>query len=192
MEKVLLTKEQLFKTIKINEQSSDSAKSDKGIKLYKLSDKVVKILTDRLKDEYYAHFLYRDAANWCHDKNYKKAAKFFDDDAKTELEHAEILQKYMTDFNIIPTIPKSETKHQFDNLIDIIYQAYQFELDLMKSYTKDSHSVFQDDLTTFDFLQQFRDIQRDSVVEFNDLINASNLVDKKDKFQVLYFEQNYF
>ena len=63
---------------------------------------------------------------------------------------------------------------------------------IARCYNSDSHDVFQDDLTTFDFLQQFRDIQRESVVEFNDLINASNLVDKKDKFQVLYFENTYF
>jgi ferritin len=62
----------------------------------------------------------------------------------------------------------------------------------MKSYNKDSQDVFQEDLTTFDFLQQFREIQRESVVEFNDFINGANLVDKGDKFQILYFEQTYF
>ena len=193
-QKVTLTKDQLFKAMKLNEQKSDEnkPKSSGEPKLYKLSDKVVSILTDRIKDEYYAHHLYRAAANWCHDMNYKKAAAFFDEDSGTELVHAGILQKYMTDFNIIPQIPKDETKHSFSNLVDIIHKAYSFELELMNSYTKDSHTVFQEDLITFDFLQQFRDIQKDSVVEFNDLINASNLVDKNDKFQVLYFEQTYF
>ena len=49
-----------------------------------------------------------------------------------------------------------------------------------------------DDLTTYDFLEKFRKIQRDAVIEYNDLINGSNLVDKKDKFQVLYFEQTFY
>ena len=169
----------------------DVVKSN-GIKLYKLNDKVVELLVSRLQDEYYAHYLYRSAANWCHDKNYKKAAAFFDADADTELEHAKTIQKYLTDFNIVPKMPQSETKFSFDNLIDIIYKAYEFELKLMKSYNENSHEVFQEDLTTFDFLQQFRDIQKESVVEFNDLINASDLINKKDKFQVLYFEQTYF
>ena len=162
------------------------------IKLYKLNNKEIKLLTDRLKDEYYAHYLYRSAANWCHDMNYKKAAAFFDADAKTELELAEMIQNYMTDFNVNPQIPSVENKFKFDNLIDIIHQAYQFELRLMKSYNENSHSIFKEDLTTFDFLQKFRDIQKDSVVEFSDLVNASNLIDKEDKFQVLYFEQTYF
>jgi ferritin len=152
----------------------------------------VAILTERIKDEYYAHGLYRAAANWCHDQNYKKASVFFDADAKTELDHAEIIQKYMTDFNIIPFVEGNKEKFEFSNLIDIIYKAYEFELYLMKQYNKNSQEVFSEDLITFDFLEQFRNIQRESVVEFNDLINASNLVDKSDKFQVLYFEQTYF
>ena len=194
METIKMTKEQLFKVINLNEQKKDENElvSLTEPKIYKLSNKVIDILTKRIKDEYYAHHLYRAAANWCHDMNYKKAAAFFDADAITELQHAEMLQKYMTDFNVIPQIPKAETEHKFSNLIDIIYKAYEFELQLMRSYNKDSQTVFQEDLTTFDFLKQFRDIQRESVVEFNDLINGANLVDKTDKFQVLYFEQTYF
>lgn len=192
---MITKKELLSKSFDINiiSEQEDENDSDTGkIKLYKLSNKVINILTERLKDEYYAHYMYRSAANWCHDMNYKKAAAFFDADAKTELEHAEIIQKYLTDFNIVPQMPQSETKFKFNGLIEIIEDAYKFELELMKSYNENSHEVFKDDLTTFDFLQQFRDIQRESVVEFNDLINASNLINKNDKFQVLYFEQTYF
>jgi ferritin len=194
MEKLTMTKDQLFKAMRLTEQKSDEEKqkSSGEPKIYKLSDKVVKILTDRIKDEYHAHYMYRAAANWCHDMNYKKAAAFFDADAITELEHAQGLQKYMTDFNIVPSIPKADSTFNFKGLIDIIYQAYTFELELMNSYNRDSHSVFQDDITTFDFLEEYRKIQRESVVEFNDLINGANLVDKTDKFQILYFEQTYF
>jgi ferritin len=160
--------------------------------LYKLSDKVVSFLNARIKDEYYAHYLYRAAANWCHDMNYKKAAAFFDADAIKELEHAQDIEKYMTDFNILPTFSKPEPNHKFDNLVDIIYKAYEFELYLMKAYNKDSASVLTEDLTTFDFLQKYREIQKESVIEFNDLINASNLINKNNKFEVLYFENTYF
>ena len=176
----------------LESSEENDVEDNSEVKLYKLNNKVIRLLTERLKDEYYAHYLYRSAANWCHDMNYKKAAAFFDADAKTELEHAEMIQNYMTDFNINPTIPPSQTKFKFENLIDIIHQAYQFELKLMRSYNENSQSLFKEDLTTFDFLQKFRDIQKDSVVEFSDLINASNLIDKEDKFQVLYFEQTYF
>jgi ferritin len=196
-------KDRLFEEVKkrglISEQSTDIiVESDNNlskvseVKLYKLNAKTIKILTDRIKDEYTAHYYYRAASNWCQDMNYKKAAEFFKNEAKDELKHAQKLQEYMTDFNIIPEIPQAPTKHSFSNLIDIIHGAYKMELALMKEYNKDSQDVFSTDITTFDFLTEFREIQKGAVIEYNDLINATNLVNKKDKFQVLYFEQTYF
>lgn len=193
MEKLTLTKDQLFRAMKLNEQSGENnLKSTSNVKLYVLSDKVVKLLTERIKDEYTAHYFYRAAANWCNDVNYKKAAAFFEKEAKDELTHAKKIQDYMTGFNVIPEIPSANPKHDFKNLIEIVNEAYTMELGLMKAYNKDSHTVFSEDITTFDFLTELREIQKGAVVEYNDLINASNLVDKSDKFQVLYFEQTYF
>lgn len=181
-----------LKTIVEGTEGKNNPKTAKDVDLYKLSDKTIKILEARIKDEYTAHYFYRAAANWCRDMNYKKAAVFFDSEADDELSHAKMLEEYMTDFNILPTIQKAETSHTFDNLIDIINGAYEMELGLMKAYNKDSQTVFSDDITTFDVLTKFRKIQKKAVVEYNDLINGSNLVDKKDKFQVLYFENTYF
>lgn len=194
MEKVTLTKEQLFKAMMISEQKAEEnkPKSSGEPKLYKLSDKVVKLLTERIKDEYVAHYYYRAATNWCNDMNYKKAAAFFEKEAVSELEHAEKLQKYLTDFNIIPNIPPVKPSHTFTSLIDIINGAYEMELGLMKAYNQDSHDIFAEDITTFDVLTKFRKIQKEAVVEYNDLINGYNLIDKTDKFQILYFEQTYF
>lgn len=198
-------KEELFKEIKrrglleqeeeddTDDSTDNTEDTDEGDgKLYKLSSKTIKILTDRIKDEYTAHYFYRAATNWCRDKNYKKAAEFFQKEAKDELKHAQKIQEYMTDFNIIPQIPQAPIDHKFDNLIEIIHGAYKMELGLMKAYNKDSQDLFSEDITTFDFLTEFREIQKGAVVEYNDLINGSELVDTKDKFQVLYFEQTYF
>ena len=194
MEKITITKVQLFRAINLAEQKSGENKlgSEKEPKLYTLSDKVVKLLTDRIKDEYTAHYFYKAASNWCNDVNYKKAAAFFENEASDELTHAKKIEDYMTGFNVIPQIPSANPKHTFSNLIEIIHEAYTMELNLMNAYNKDSHTVFADDITTFDFLTKLRKIQKDAVVEYNDLINASNLISKTDKFQVLYFEQTYF
>jgi ferritin len=173
------------------EETKPTETKTSGVELYKLDSKTVQILTDRLKDEYIAHYYYRAAANWCQDKNYKKAAEFFNNEADDELVHAKGLQQYMTDFNIIPVIPQAPTSHSFDGLVDIIYGAYKVELALMKEYNKNSQELFTSDITTFDFLTKYRKIQKGAVVEYNDLINAIDLIDKTDKFQVLYFEQTY-
>ena len=191
--KITMTKEQLFKAMKLSEQAGENNTKKTGTpKLYTLSDKVVKILTDRIKDEYTAHYYYRAAANWCQDMNYAKAAEFFKAEAADELTHAQALEEYMVDFNVQPEIPQAPTKHSFKNLIDIVNGAYEMELGLMKAYNGNSTDLFSEDITTFDVLGKFRKIQRNAVIEYNDLINASNLVDKTDKFQILYFEQTYF
>ena len=192
-----ILRDKLFEAIKqkniiVEREGKNNLKSTDKVKLYKLSEKTIKILNDRIKDEYTAHYYYRAASNWCQDMNYKKAAEFFKNEAIDELGHAEKLQAYMTDFNILPEIGKTTTDHVFDNLIDIVIGAYEMELGLMKAYNKDSQDLFSTDITTFDFLTEFREIQKGAVVEYNDLINASELIDKKDKFQVLYFEQTYF
>ena len=159
--------------------------------LRKLSPETIGELTARLKDEYTAHYFYTNAANWCRDANYKKATAFFEAEALTELGHAKGLMDYMTDFNIIPTIPVTDTNQRFMGLVEVIEKAYGIELDLMDKYNGSSAKLFASDLTTFDFLQGYREIQKESVVEYNDLLNALELVDKNDKFQLLYFEQTY-
>lgn len=157
-----------------------------------LDEQSVQLLTERIKDEYTAHYFYRNAANWCKNKNYVKAASFFDAEADSELEHAKGLQNYLIDFNIQPTIPQAETNKVFNSLVDIISGAYRMEYSLMEAYNQNSSAVFTTDLTTFDFLQEYRKIQKDAVVEYSDLLNALQLVDSSDKFQILYFEQTYF
>jgi ferritin len=160
--------------------------------LYSLSNQTVGELTSRIADEYVAHYFYRNAANWCGDRNYKKAAAFFEVEALTELEHANGLQDYMVGFNIIPVIPSVETKRTFSGLCEIVREAYKLELDLMMKYNATSSNLFSSDLTTFDFLQTYRVGQKESVVEYNDLINAIELINEENKFEVLYFEQTYF
>lgn len=159
----------------------------------KLDESVVNILTERIRDEYVAHYYYRNASNWCVDANYKKAAKFFEDEANNELEHAKKLQDYIVSWNIIPVIPPVDPKiASFNNLVEIINGGYKLEYNLLVDYNESSSKLFTADLTTFDFLQEFRKIQKESVAEYSDLLNALNLIDVNNKFEILYFENTYF
>lgn len=157
-----------------------------------LAPKIVEMLNNRLKDEYTAHYFYRNAANWCDDANYKKATAFFTQEAANELEHAQKLQKYIVSWNVIPTMPAVKPAINFADLVDIINKAYVLEYDLFTKYNADSVSIMSEDITTFDFLRELREGQYDSVVEYSDLLNALNLIDSNDKYQILYFEQTYF
>ena len=157
-----------------------------------LSQDIVKLLIERIGDEYTAHYFYRNAANWCEDKAYLKAAAFFKAEAAAELEHAEKIQKYLTDWNVMPIIPPVKLVPTFSNLIDIVNKAYNLEFNLFLKYNENSISVMSVDLATFDFLQDLRKIQTTSVAEYATLLNAAQLINVSNNFEVLYFEQTYF
>ena len=157
-----------------------------------LTPEIVDYLNSALAEEYTAHYFYRNAANWCKDKNYKKAASFFESEASGELEHSKGLQDYLTQWNTVPVVPQVETTRQFESLVDIINQAYELEYNLLMKYSKDQQSFLGVHPATFNFIQKYVDIQNGEVSEYSDFLNALNLINHTDKFQVLYFEQTYF
>jgi len=161
------------------------------IKPNTLNEAVVNTLNARIGDEFTAHYFYNAAHNWCSDKNYKTAAAFFEGETASELGHAQTLQAYLVDWNATPTLPNVTMNFDFKSLPDIIEKAYKLELDLFNKYIKDSQAIFGIDLATFDFLQGFRKIQNDSVIEYSDLLAALEAIDTNSKLDILYFEETY-
>ncbi len=153
---------------------------------------VITFLNERIGDEYTAHYFYRNAANWCKNLNYKKAAAFFEAEANSELEHAKGLQDYLTQWNLFPEIPAAPTASDFASLVDIVNKAYEMEYGLFTKYSRDMGMVLGIHPATFNFIQGYVDIQNDAVSEYSDLLNALNLINPDNKFEVLYFEQTYF
>jgi ferritin len=150
------------------------------------------MVNERLRDEYAAHYFYRNAANWCNDKNYKNAAAFFEAEANAELEHAKGLQDYITQWNMMPEIPSAPTKVSFESLIEIVNGAYEIEYDLFEKYSGNQLEVFDQHPATFNFLQKYVTMQNESVAEFSDLLNALELIDINNRLDVLFFETKYF
>jgi len=172
-------------------QNVIAAQSD-VLKPKTLSETIISAFNDRLADEYAAHYFYRGAANWCANVNYKKAAAFFEAESASELEHAAILQKYMTDWNAMPILPSVKFNGEFDSLIDIVNKSYAIEFKLGEDYNKISASIFSEHLPTFDFLKKFRKIQNQAIAEYSDLLNAAQLIDVSSKLDLLHFEERYF
>lgn len=158
----------------------------------KLNDVVVETINARIGDEYTAHYFYTAAHNWCVDANYENAAAFFKHEMEDELNHSHQLQKWLVDWNCLPTIPEFKTAFTFTSLPDIIEQAYRLELDLLDKYLEDSRSIFSVDLATFDFLRELREGQAGSVIEYADKLAALELIDVNVKLDVLHFEEMYF
>jgi ferritin len=149
-------------------------------------------LNSRLGDEYTAYYFYRNAANWCKGVNYPKAAAFFEKEAAGELEHALKIQDYLTQWNLYPDMPAVETGRAFLGLVDLINQAYELEWNLLQKYSNDQKEIFRDHPATFNFIQEYVDIQVGEVSEYSDLLNALQLIDVSSKLDLLVFEDRYF
>jgi ferritin len=171
----------------ISEQSPSMVMKPKS-----LPAEIVQAMEARLKDEYTAHYIYRNAANWCKNVNYPKAAAFFEAEAMDELEHAKALQDYMTQWNILPQIPVSPVPNNFKSLIDIVNAAYSFEYGLLESYSALQNDLDKTHPASFNFIQGFVNIQNESVAVFSDLLNALCLIDVNNKLDLLIFEERYF
>ena len=157
-----------------------------------LSPEVAELLTERLGDEYTAHYFYRNASNWCFDKAYMNAGAYFANEATSELAHAGLIQNYLVGWNIVPVIPPVRMVPSFFTLIDIVNKAYVLEYNLLTKYNVDSSMILPIDLNTFDFLQQLRVNQNTAVAEYSDLLNAAQLINVENNFEVLYYEGKYF
>ena len=173
-------------------QSIEAPASNSPITPNSLPEEIINMFNERLGDEYAAHYFYRNAANWCKNVNYKKAAQFFEAEAESELEHAKGLQDYLTQWNIIPQIPQAITTQNFSSLVDIVNKAYTIEYALFQKYSENQKALDSIHPATFNFIQKYVDFQNSAVAEYSDLLNAAVLVDTNDKFQTLYFEQTYF
>ena len=157
-----------------------------------LDASIVSALESRLKDEYTAHLIYKNAANWCKNVGYVKAGAFFETEAADELTHAQKLQDYMVQWNVLPQIPVATVPNTIKSLIDCINGSYVFEYNLLQSYSQIQVEVDGMHPATFNFVQEFVDIQNHSVGVFSDLLNALMLVDYNNKLDLLMFEDKYF
>lgn len=157
-----------------------------------LTPEIVDYLNDALAEEYSAHYFYRAAANWCQGVAYIKAAAFFAGEAAAELTHAEKLQKYLVDWNCTPKLPTVKFSGEFASLIDVVNKAYAIEYKLGDKYNEMSADIFPKHLPTFDFLQEFRNIQTESIAEMSDKLNAAQLIDVSNKLDLLHYEEKYF
>lgn len=174
----------------INE--SDSKMVGKLVEPVKLQQSAKDLIEQRIKDEYTAFYFYRNAANWCNEKNYKKAYVFFNAESENELSHAKKLEDFLVSWNIIPNIDKTETVYEFSSLYDVVNKAYEIEYNLYKKYNENSKEfISMGEFSVYDFIGEFRKIQMESVAEYSDMLNALNLINIENNFEVLYFEQTY-
>ncbi len=141
-----------------------------------LPSKVVAFITLRILNELTARYFYEAAANWCRRNGYPNAELFFKKEAGDENNHYTKLIDYLADWNINPTLPDIQLPDvSFTSLEDIFQKAYDMEFDLGKQYQSDSVEIFPLHLISFDFLQFYRNVQNESIIDYSTKLNQIEL-----------------
>jgi ferritin len=164
------------------------------MKTEKLSKEVVDLLIERIAGEFSAFALYRSATNWLSDQGFMKASAFFKAESDDELKHAKTIEDLITGFNVIFELPCTGIPDsKFKNLADVLQKAYDMEYELYQAYEDLSAKILEmGELSTFQFLMTFLEIQRNSVIEYSDKINILDKTNLDDKFQMLMLQEQLF
>lgn len=161
--------------------------------LNKLPQAITTLLLDRLRDELNAAYFYRAASNWCKDIGFENAASYFEKESEDEFSHAKGIENFLTQWNVIPQLPPiPKPEINFNNLPDVIDQAYSIEYVLYGDYNSTSKKALEIDPSVFDFLSKYRAIQTASVSEYSDFKNSLALINASDKFQLFMWEKENF
>ena len=165
------------------------------IKPEKLDQEVVDILLPLLSKELSHFYMYRNASNWANNVGFLKAGKYFAEESEEESGHAKKIEQYLVDWNVQPMLPtvNPPVTMEFGNIGDLISHVYTKEYELYADYEDASMKIFDTgDLCVFDFLQEFRKIQKDAVALYSDMLNKLEGVDVANKFQMLMLEEKLF
>lgn len=167
-------------------------KITKPIKPVILTQDTINIINESIAFEYKSHLFWNAAASWCSSVGYNKAAAYYAKESMSELQHVKKLQDFLIGWNIVPTIPPVQMSYNFDSLPDTINQSYTLMLDIFNHYVKKSQPLFNNDLSSFDFLQEFRLIQVEALAVYSSLLSGLELINVDNKLDILFFEDEYF
>jgi ferritin len=159
-----------------------------------LNPKTIEILTKKISKEYLHHYTYQAASNWCRDNGFDLARDFFIKESDEELGHARKIQDYLIDWNVDPSVAvEFPSKLNYNNLSELIQTVYDTEYELYSLYNECSKELMDiGDVCTFDFLQFFREAQKDAVITYSDMLGKLEGVNPSDKFTMLLLEKKLF
>jgi len=145
------------------------------MKLKTLENECVIRLNSRLNDEYTAFYFYRSASNWCKVNGFDNGYKYFLEESNQELGHAKRIEDFMADWNIMPTLSPVISIEGFFNIADLLDKAYSLEYGLLEKYEEDAVHYIDNYISLYTFINQFIQIQNESVGEYATLINKLSL-----------------
>lgn len=136
-----------------------------------LSNKYVFELEKRIEGELTAELMYRQLSACMQQLGYFGAAKFFENEANTEVEHYQKIIDFCNDLGILPNYNgATRIMSDINTFEDAFKVAYDAELNLLNEYKNLSNMSSNDEYAVFYFSQEFVKEQVKSVGEYGDIL----------------------
>jgi len=153
----------------------------------RLSEESTTAIEGLLLEEKKAEYFYSHAMSLSNELGLTNTALYFQDEAKQELKHHTKLLRFASDWNVCPTLGKippayEEEGEEEDEAKSIEFQelfedAYKMEYALLEKYQKEAVAAFnRGELYVYQKFMEFVEIQQESVVEYNNLINQLAMI----------------
>lgn len=142
-----------------------------------IDKKIADMLIDQVNKEMYSGYLYLDFANYYADEGLDGFAKWYEVQAREELDHALMMRRYLIDNGIRVTLDKiakpDKKPAAFNDPLEFGYAHEQYVTSLIASIY--SEAVAQKDYKTMQFLDWFIKEQGEEEKNAEDLLKKMKL-----------------
>lgn len=155
------------------EQEKTSKIEDKG----RLSETLISILNEQIKNELMSSQIYRAMSCWLDDKGWIDASKYYFKASNEELNHMNKIYEFLFARNVLAVIPVTEeVKQSFESIRNIVEESLQHEILVSEQWENISNTAKeQNDNTTYEFAQWFLKEQIEEEEKFRNLLFKFNL-----------------
>lgn len=138
----------------------------------RLSEKIVKMLNEQIKNELESSQLYRSMSCWMDKNRLIGGNKLFFKYADEEFEHMKKIYNYLFDKNSDSETPETtKPESKFKNIRDVLEKSLEHENDVMKQWNDIANAALAEkDNDTYIFSQWFITEQREEQEKITDLL----------------------
>ena len=138
----------------------------------RLTESMVKILNEQIKNELDSSQIYRAISCWCDDKGLVNACKYYFKSASEELSHMEKIYQYLFDKNCKAITPIcNESKSTYKDITEVVQSSLDHEMQVTKNWNDIAdQSLKEKDNDTYCLSQWFLKEQISEENKFRDII----------------------
>jgi len=156
----------------------------------RLSESVLAILNEQIKNELHSSQIYRGMSCWLDDAKWPAGTDLFFKYADEELGHMSKIYKYIFDRNCKAVVPACEgVKSDFSDIREVIEASLEHEIEVTNNWEAISNLAKEEgDNTTYEFAQWFLKEQVEEEDKFRTILEKMDLDMPKYEIDKLFAE----